>query len=1048
MTSELKGPASYDQFFEWLTSCSCDDDSDIKCDSTFHRKIDRTKGIVKEDTYWDRWEIDYCKWFLQNDPIWSTILKPESIQPFYDWGYGLLDVSSQRVDGSDNGIDLVAEGFNGDLWGIQAKCYLPHNEIHRKEVDSFLAVLNIPHNPRQGTGPEVRFDRGLFMTTSKVANSAMRIIKLQPDRNVTVVSTENFDRYGLDWSYAIKPDVPVPQQKKWTPLDHQKAALKDIKEAWTTTDRGIAVMACGTGKTLVGLWAAEDVESQRSLVLLPSLNLVSQVAGEWLKQCNTPITPLFVCSDGSISTNAREIARTTDSFLKIDELGFSVTNKPEEVCRFLNGKSDQHRVVFSTYQSSEIIELAHKLGAPEFDIAVADEAHHCAGVKQAQIVGDESISNFARILYKDRIHCKKRLFMTATPRKVSDSLKRMSRNSNDDVQELFEVASMDEDADFGPKVHVLNFGEAIRPVKGRIPETLLSDYQIVVFGTTENTKEKIDKRVLAALVNQFGDRVNTDHEQIANLCGMLLAIQEYNLDHMITYHNTVASAKELADDLKNMVSAFPTDIEESEINIEVVHADQTTKQRADILKNYRESTDGINILTNARCLTEGVDVKAVDSVAFFAPKWSTIDIIQAVGRCIRKNGDDKVGTILIPVFFTPEMIAEYETESEATNEVLLGSNYRYIWQVLQAIKEHDEVLEDELNEWRREKGKRFRASSRSGPAKIHFDIFDDVLKDSDFLSSFQTRILELSTSNFEEGFGALEAYKKENGHLRVRHNYKAKEGTPDELALGAWVNSRRVEYNSKTPVLSQERINRLNEIGFIWDALEEDFQIGIEELIEYKQKYGHLRVERNYKVKEGTPDEFTLGTWVNHRRAEYKETGDKRLSEEKINRLNEIGFIWDIVEENFQRVIKELITYKKENGHLRVKRNYKVKEGTPDELNLGNWVNSRRVEYKETGDKRLSEEKINRLNEIGFIWDINEENFLRAIKELMAYKKENGDLRVKRNYKVKENTEDELALGAWVSSRRMEYNSNNPVLTQERINRLNEIGFIWDPKKE
>ena len=160
-TSIAQERINYNEFFNWLTSCSCDDDSDIKCDSTFHRKVDERKGIVKEDCYWDRWETEYCKWFLSNDPAWKATLKPESIQSFYNWGYGMLDVDTQVVDGSDNGIDLIAEGYDGSLWGIQAKCY-KYNDVNKKHIDSFISALNSKHDPRFGNGPSVAFDKGLL----------------------------------------------------------------------------------------------------------------------------------------------------------------------------------------------------------------------------------------------------------------------------------------------------------------------------------------------------------------------------------------------------------------------------------------------------------------------------------------------------------------------------------------------------------------------------------------------------------------------------------------------------------------------------------------------------------------------------------------------------------------------------------------------------------------------------------------------------------------------------------------------------------------------
>jgi predicted helicase len=554
------------------------------------------------------------------------------------------------------------------------------------------------------------------------------------------------------------------------------------------------------------------------------------------------------------------------------ELGFSVTNKPEDVCEFLSGDSNQHRVVFATYQSSEVIELAHKYGAPEFDFTVADEAHHCAGFKTSGAGNNEQISSFSRILYRDRIYSKKRLFMTATPRYISSNLKRQIRSGNDSDIEQIEVASMDDEADFGPKIHTLTFGEAIE-------RDLLSDYQVVIYVTTEQTKELIDERVLAALVDRTGLRIDTDHAEIANLCGMLLAIKKYDLNHIITYHNSIAGAENLQANLRDIISALPGNMEFPDIDIETVSSKQTTKRRMDIVKKFRESTSGINILTNARCLTEGVDVRAVDSVAFFAPKWSKIDILQAVGRCLRKNKDNKIGTILIPVYVTPEMFESHDAKEY--DNVLLGTNYSYIWQVLQAIKEHDDVLASELDAWRQEKGKIHKTSDDKVLDKVIFDMFHVVdIDNSEFLRSFETRVLELSTSNFDEGIGALEEYKKEHGNVLVPGLYKTENG----YNLGVWIGSRRAEYKRGT--LSEERIKRLEELEMVWDASEEAYQTGLLYLIEYKKEYGNVLVLLSYKAEDG----YNLGTWIGSRRTEYKKG---TLSEERIKRLEELEMVWD-----------------------------------------------------------------------------------------------------------------------------------------------------------
>ena len=208
-----QGPQSFTQFFALLTSCSCDDDSNIKCDSTFHRRVDEMKGIVKQNCYWDKWETEYCKWFLSNDAVWRQTLKPESIKSFSDWGFGLLDAKTGRVDGSDLGIDLVAEGYDGTLWGIQAKCY-KNNDVTKSHIDSFISALNSKQDSRSNSDPAVTFDKGLLLTTTNVGKNGINTIRNQANIEVTVVSPERFILSDLDWSYATTPEILLPEPEK------------------------------------------------------------------------------------------------------------------------------------------------------------------------------------------------------------------------------------------------------------------------------------------------------------------------------------------------------------------------------------------------------------------------------------------------------------------------------------------------------------------------------------------------------------------------------------------------------------------------------------------------------------------------------------------------------------------------------------------------------------------------------------------------------------------------------------------------------------------
>jgi len=269
--------------------------------------------------------------------------------------------------------------------------------------------------------------------------------------------------------------------------------------------------------------------------------------------------------------------------------------------------------------------------------------------------------------------------------------------------------------------------------------------------------------------------------------------------------------------------------------------------------------------------------------------------------------------------------------------------------------------------------------------------------------------------DFQEGLNRLAAYKAECGHVRVHANFK----TEDGYNLGSWASSRRTNY--RRGVLTQERIDALGALGFIWDAPEEKFQEGLSHLSAYKTEFGHCKVPNKFKTDDG----YRLGGWVGRCRRFYR---NGRLSQERADALGALGFVWDQLDEDFQEGLTYLKAYKTEHGHLRVLQNFKTEEGH----NLGTWVGSRRADYKKGV---LTQERIDALGALGFIWDQLEESFQTGLGYLSAYKAEHGDCVVPATFKA----EDGFALGSWCAHRRTDY--KNGKLSQERIDVLKALGF-------
>ena len=413
-------------------------------------------------------------------------------------------------------------------------------------------------------------------------------------------------------------------------------------------------MACGTGKTFTTLWIKEALEAHTTLVLLPSLSLLSQTMREWAWAGNTDFDILNVCSDKSVGKKTEDMDPA--------DAPFPVTSEVEKITEFL--KQPKPKVVFCTYQSSELIAEAQLDDqCLTFDLAVADEAHRCAGKADA---------GFATILDADKIRASKRLFTTATPRYFGKAIKDEAKARD------LAVVGMDDEAVFGPVIHKLTFGQAIE-------QELLTDYQVVIVGVDEPmVREWIENY---EIVSTDPDN-ETDARTLAAKIGMLKAVKDYDLKRVISFHSRVAGAKQFSDELVDVANLIePANRPEGTFLSDYVSGAMKAgdrKEKIDRLKVLEGYDRGI--LTNARCLAEGVDVPSLDGVAFIDPRGSQVEIIQAVGRAIRKVRGAKVqkkGTIVLPVFI------EDGDDHEASIE---ASNFKPVWDVLKALRAHDEVL--------------------------------------------------------------------------------------------------------------------------------------------------------------------------------------------------------------------------------------------------------------------------------------------------------------------------------------------------------------------
>jgi superfamily II DNA or RNA helicase len=661
------------------------------------------------------------------------------------------------------------------------------------------------------------------------------------------------------------PDDLRPQQlPRKKPRPHQRQAISHVLKGFQESDRGQLIMACGTGKTLTALFVTEELAAERTLVLVPSLSLLAQTLREWTANGREAFDFLPVCSDQTVADDDAVVANTS-------ELGFPVTTDQVTIADFLRKKSGK-RIVFATYQSSPQVAAAFQLSRVHgFDLAVADEAHRCAG---------PVTSEFSTILDSDAIKASRRLFMTATPRYFTGRVIREAKASD------FEVASMDDETVFGPVFHRLGFADAIK--KG-----LLTDYQVAVVGVDDDTY---------CSWAQKGRFVNTDDLEVVNAralagqIGLAKALRDYGLRRTISFHSRVKRAREFAHSLPGAIAWMPADQRPSgRLWADYASGEMAAGQRLALLQHLRTlDDDERGLLANARCLAEGIDVPTLDGVAFIDPKRSEVDIVQAVGRAIRRAADKKIGTIVLPVFINTNDDPAVALDDPA---------FKAIWDVIKALRAHDDELGEQLDGLRRKLGRLGHGGKLQLPAKIRLNLPESV--GAEFVHAIDVRIVEQTTASWEFWFGLLERFVNQQGDVEVPRSV-----TMDGYALGEWVKTQR-SFHSRG-ALSPDRQNRLEQLpDWTWDPFESQWEEGFNNLLQYVEKHGHALVAASEKFNG-----FNLGRWVTVQRVNHEK---RKIEPERQRRLETVeGWTWRPRSGQWEEGYKRLREYVHEHGHALV----------------------------------------------------------------------------------------------------------------------------------
>lgn len=885
-----------------------------------------------------------CKWFFENDPVYSRELK--KVWLWKDW---------PGRWGSDAGIDLVAENRNGELWAIQAKAYDPKYRVSKTDVDKFLAE----------SGRKVFAYRILIATTDRIDRTGERTIQQQEKRS-SFFRLNDLRAAALDWPASPAQLRPAKRRKPARPRPHQAEAIRDVVKGFKTSDRGQVIMACGTGKTLTGLFIAEKLKCHRTLVLLPSLSLLKQTLNEWRANCTEDFASLPVCSDDTVvTTDDTAVAHASD-------LGVPVTTDPRAIAAFLRRRSGP-LVVFSTYQSSPQIEAAFKLGhVPRFDLILADEAHRVAGPVS---------SDFATALDSRAIKSNRRLFMTATPRYFTGRVLKAAQEAD------FEVASMDDAVKFGPVFHRLSFGEAIE-------RDLLTDYQVAVVGVDDATYREWAKR--GTLVTRDGKQVDSA-ATLAGQIGLAKAMRKYDLRRVISFHSRVKRAREFATSMPEVIEWMPArQRPKGALWADVATGEMPAGDRYVLLQHLARLDDGEpGLLANARCLSEGVDVPTLDGVAFVDPRRSEVDIVQAVGRAIRKSDAKSVGTIVIPVFI----------DTDEDPEVALDSSvFKPVWDVIQALRAHDEELGEQLDGLRRQMGRKGGKSKL--PDKIHLDVPATVGRD--FAAAFDVRLVERSTTTWEFWYGLLERYVAENGTSLLH-----KDAVVGGHRLGGWCATQRAR--GRSGALDRDQFQRLDQLpDWMWERNEGRWEIGYQQMKAFSQEHGHALINSTE-----TYNGYPLGAWAALQRRDGR-TGS--LSVERRKKLESLaGWVWEVVDLRWDEAVKRLLDYVDEYGDSLVPQPYT----SPDGFRLGAWVNFQRARQRQG---KLESDRADRLAPLpGWVWTARDAKWQSAFQILKRFAEEHGNVVVPISHPVDDGGID---LRAWFANQRAKFDRLSPARQQ------------------
>jgi superfamily II DNA or RNA helicase len=644
---------------------------------------------------------ELTKYYLLSNPVYKDKLKNVWLQK------EIPPSVTQKINlpTNDQGIDLIAENNDGTFWAIQCK-YLQDEEqrLSHRAISTFTSLSKL-------TAKNISY--------CLVATTADDYAKLYKGNNdIGFINADEWNKLNKEFFTNVRTALAGKdiKYKPYKPKPHQQKALQEASEHFLKqkNNRGKLVFPCGAGKSLTGYWIKQALNSQSTIVAVPSLSLVKQTLEVYLRESvanKQKIEWLCVCSDEGIGKNDDVVVHT-------NEIGVPCITDKDFIANWIKENKKKKTVIFTTYQSGKTIAEAAKIAKAKFDLGIMDEAHKTVG-NQDKL--------FSYLLFDKNIKIDKRIFMTATERRYAGS----SEN----------ILSMDDVEVYGETFTQMPFKDAIN-------QDILSDYKIItLFISDKEVKEIIEKNAFVKPQGKEWDK-ETEARTLASMVALRKAMVQFPIHHAVTFHSSIKKAEAFEQSQVVLSKAFP---EFQNIDSFHVSGAMPTSQRSKIVNEFASSNKAI--ITNAKCLTEGVDVPNIDCVLFADPRKSTVDIVQAVGRALRKKEGKQFGYVILPVF----------TKSKTKEEIIESAEFKEILSTLRALASNDERIIEY-----------FRDITKNGKANlsssiVQFDIDENVIEginEKDLIGLLQLntwdKLAKLSWMPFVEARRLIHTYTLKN----------------------------------------------------------------------------------------------------------------------------------------------------------------------------------------------------------------------------------------------------------------------------------------------